>query len=230
MAKGLDIEAKNNLDAFYAQNRDATEALIKNAVLNLKDDNTRDYFANEYFTNNDEYAANNMINSEELGPVYENPDFDDNFSDVAGDVTKSESQDIMDFNDYSSPGYLDKVAGQVITMPNGEVRTYSENGHSYSIPAESWMGVGDSTYQITTHNKLSGAPMKPSKQYIGISDEQARPFYMLASTGVPGKVTTAASRGLNLVRGGAKIDAGIQVDKAAGSPIMNYIMSKLGGE
>tara|TARA_R110000765_G_scaffold206402_2_gene311366 strand:+ start:765 stop:1469 length:705 start_codon:yes stop_codon:yes gene_type:complete len=234
MAKALDITAKNNLDHFYAQNQDVTETLIKNAILNLRDGtpgqkHLHDYLAHDYFAGSDENTASNMQFDENFGFV-ENPDSDVNNSDIVGEVTKKETQDIIDYNDTSDPNYLSRVSGQVITMPDGEVRTYSKNGHSYTIPAKSWMGVGDSTRQITTHNKLSGNPMPVSDQYIGISDEQARPFYMLAATGGAGKVTTAASRGLNLVRTSAKFDAANQIDKAAGSPIGNFISNKINGQ
>ena len=90
------------------------------------------------------------------------------------------------YDSYSHPDYLTNVAGKVITMPNGEVRTYSPDGTSYSIPAEPWMGIGDSTYQITTHNKISGqAYPNPSKQYIGLGFNQSEPAIMAAATGHP---------------------------------------------
>tara|TARA_R110000824_G_scaffold316995_1_gene504234 strand:+ start:3240 stop:3887 length:648 start_codon:yes stop_codon:yes gene_type:complete len=111
------------------------------------------------------------------------------------DITTTDNQAInnsnnvtpgFDYNDYNNPDYLSNVAGRTITMPDGEVRSYSKSGESYNIPAESWMGVADSHYEVTTHNKISGAAQPISKQYVGVN----------ASVGIPlaiGVATAPAS-------------------------------------
>lgn len=168
------------------------EILLRNAIANLDTSIPtnvilQDILTNEYF--------NPALDSYGMDDEY----FEgDSIYDVIGEdnidetVTKTEEQNQdsgnttpgdFSYDNYSHPDYLDNVAGKTITMPNGEVRTYSADGTSYSIPAESWMGIGQSSYQITTHNKLSGVAYgEPSKQYIGISDDQARPYYMAAAT------------------------------------------------
>ena len=128
----------------------------------------------------------------------------------------------FDYNNYSDPNYLSNVAGRTITMPNGEVRSYSKDGSSYSIPAESWMGIGNSHYQITTHNKLSGAPQPINKQYVGISEYDARPFYMAAATagigGPAANLTKPATQGLRAIKA-----------SGYGEHLWNFVKEQLSG-
>ena len=170
------------------------DILLRNAIANLDISNPNDAILQEILVNQyfnpaiDNYGTEDYLGEDSIYDLLQ-----DTYS-LDETVTKTKSQEestsnvSTDFNydDFSHPDYLSNVAGKTITMPNGEVRTYSPDGTSYSIPAESWMGIGDSTYQITTHNKLSGmAYPEPSKQYVGISFNQARPAITAAATGNP---------------------------------------------
>ena len=163
------------------------DILLRNAIYNLDTSKPvnaimQDMLLNDLYNPDinkieDEYEFDESI----FGLLEEDINSDGSVTKTASDLYAENTA--FDYNDYSHPDYLSNVAGKTITMPDGEVRTYSPDGSSYSIPAESWMGVGDSTYQITTHNQLSGmAYPEPNRQYIGISDAQARPYYMLAAT------------------------------------------------
>ena len=171
-----------------ARKESQEDILIRNAVANLDASNPVNVILADII-NNDLYHPSSMDGEEnydfDLYELFNEDNIDETVTTTDSDLDKTSGiSSNFDYNDFSHPDYLSTVAGQTITMPNGEVRTYSADGTSYSIPAESWMGIGNSTYQITTHNKLSGmAYPEPSKQYIGISDAQARPYYMLTATG-----------------------------------------------
>tara|TARA_R100000781_G_scaffold112428_2_gene79646 strand:+ start:782 stop:1462 length:681 start_codon:yes stop_codon:yes gene_type:complete len=163
------------------------DILLRNAIYNLDTSKPvnaimQDMLLNDLYNPDinkieDEYEFDESI----FGLLEEDINSDGSVTKTASDLYAENTA--FDYNDYSHPDYLSNVAGKTITMPDGEVRTYSPDGSSYSIPAESWMGVGDSTYQITTHNQLSGmAYPEPNRQYVGISFNQARPAITAAVT------------------------------------------------
>ena len=155
-----------------------TNAILQDILLNdLYSPEIDDAYTDEYFNEDSLHKLFEEDSTGDEGVTYTDTDLSTNSGVVSSD---------FDYNDYSHQDYLSNVAGKTITMPDGEVRTYSPDGTSYSIPAESWMGVGDSTYQITTHNKISGmAYPEPSRQYVGIGFNQARPAATAAATGNP---------------------------------------------
>ena len=155
-----------------------TNAILQDILLNdLYSPEIDDAYTDEYFNEDSLHKLFEEDSTGDEGVTYTDTDLSTNSGVVSSD---------FDYNDYSHQDYLSNVAGKTIPMPDGEVRTYSPDGTSYSIPAESWMGVGDSTYQITTHNKISGmAYPEPSRQYVGIGFNQARPAATAAATGNP---------------------------------------------
>jgi len=186
-----------------ARKESQEDILIRNAVANLDASNPVNVILADII-NNDLYHPSSMDSEEnydfDLYELFDEDNIDETVTTTDSDLDKTSGiSSNFDYNDFSHPDYLSTVAGQTITMPNGEVRTYSSDGTSYSIPAESWMGIGDSTYQITTHNQLSGAAYEnPEQRYVGISFNQARPAATAAATGNPWWLT---EYGLNALPG-----------------------------
>ena len=171
-----DILLRNSITSLNTSS--PTNAILQEILLNdLYSPEIDDAYTDEYFNEDSLHKLFEEDSTGDEGVTYTDTDLSTNSGVVSSD---------FDYNDYSHQDYLSNVAGKTITMPDGEVRTYSPDGTSYSIPAESWMGVGDSTYQITTHNKISGmAYPEPSRQYVGIGFNQARPAATAAATGNP---------------------------------------------
>ena len=186
-----------------ARKESQEDILIRNAVANLDSSNPVNVILADIISN-DLYHPSSMDSEEnydfDLYELFNEDNIDETVTTTDSDLDKTSGiSSNFDYNDFSHPDYLSTVAGQTITMPNGEVRTYSSDGTSYSIPAESWMGIGDSTYQITTHNQLSGSAYEnPEKRYVGISFDQARPAATAAGTGNPWWLT---EYGLNALPG-----------------------------
>jgi hypothetical protein len=172
-----------------ARKESQEDILIRNAVANLDASNPVNVILADII-NNDLYHPSSMDSEEnydfDLYELFNEDNIDETVTTTDSDLDKTSGiSSNFDYNNFSHPDYLSTVAGQTITMPNGEVRTYSSDGTSYSIPAEPWMGIegAGSTYQITTHNKLSGAAYsEPDKQYIGISGDIGIPLALGAVT------------------------------------------------
>lgn len=209
MAKALDIEASTRLDNWYNESNDATEVLIANALMNLNDNNPSNKMVHDYFAFGDggdffqPSTPKEEFNPEDpMGHVPDNPELDIEESDLSGVVTGKEAVTHV-YDNYKDPGYLDRVKGQKIQMPDGSIRIYSQNGYSYNTQGESWMGLTEGTNIVTTHNKLSGQPMpEPSTQYSGISFYDAFPALLMAS-GNPAGVT--AGKGLTALQIGSEL-------------------------
>ena len=200
------------------------DIMLRNAVANLDTSNPtnvilQDIMYNQMYNPNARFEAEqqksniwknrfgfgsqDILEDENLENLFEETYDGEPITKTDKDKESTNLSSDFSYDNYSHPDYLDNVAGKTITMPNGEVRTYSSDGTSYSIPAESWMGIGDSSYKITTHNQLSGMPYgEPSKQYIGLSWDQSEPAVMAAATGQP----SWAVLGYGLKYGGSILD------------------------
>lgn len=173
-----DILLRNAITSLNTSN--PTNVILQDILLNdLYSPEIDDAYTDEYFNEDSLYKLFEQDYTEDEEGIYIDTDLPQNSGIVSSD---------FDYDDFSHPDYLSNVAGKTITMPNGEVRTYSPDGTSYNIPGEPWMGFegAGSTYQITTHNKFSGmAYPEPNKQYIGISGDIGIPLAIGATSVVP---------------------------------------------